>query len=609
MASRNARRVMVGLALLLTMTMTLGMVGRALATDGEAEAGTVGRKIVVFRDGVDEQGTRDSVIARAGATKVRDLRLINAAVVRVEPRSQRSLERHPGVLRVDDDAMVQVQADPVPEVAASAAEALPWGIGRVGANKVWDRDRNMAVDPGANAGAGVKVAVLDTGIDLDHPDLTANIGGGTNIIVPSSSPDDDNGHGTHVAGTIAAADNRLGVIGVAPQASLYAVKVLDSDGRGYVSDIIAGLEWCIANGMQVVNMSFGGSTDVPSFHAAITSAHNEGIVLVAAAGNSGPANNTVMYPAKYPEVVAVSATTATNRITSFSSRGPEVELAAPGDHIQSTYKRKGYATLSGTSMASPHVAGAAALVISSGITDTNGDGRTNDEVRRRLDNTAQDLGDIWGRDYAYGFGLVDAQQATGNPSPPLVVTAVASPVSRDHAQLAGRLLRIGSAPSTNVSFLWGTTKDCTDGETAQVTMTEAGSFFIELESLTPGTRYYFKSKAVGDGTAYGTVGSFRFETIPPRVTTRPATIITSTSATMNGKLLNLGTAPSVAVSLLWGTTSAVSDGETAPLTMTASGTFSVSLPGLTPGTRYYVKAKVVGDGTRYGSVAVFRTPP
>ena len=281
----------------------------------------------------------------------------------------------------------------------------------------------------------MSVAVIDTGRP-NAPDLAANIKGG-NYVTPGASPQDDNGHGTHVAGIIAAVDNTLGVIGVAPRASLYAVKVLDDAGVGSYSDVISGLQWAVSNGMQVVNMSFGGPDYAP-LRAAITAASNAGIVLVAAAGNSGPGANTVGYPAKYPEVIAVAATDSANTVASFSSRGPEVELAAPGVSILSTYFGVSYATLSGTSMASPHVAGAAALVIGSGIKDTNGDGLVNDEVRAILDGTAHDLGAA-GRDTAYGYGLVDALAAVSasGTRPPAVTTKPATSLTGSSATLNG----------------------------------------------------------------------------------------------------------------------------------------------------------------------------
>ncbi len=388
------------LANLLILVLVFGLAGSALAS-GPDNPNAAARKIVVFQDWFVSEAAQDEITEHTGAIKIKHLPLINAAVVLAGPASEKALQQRTEVLRVDTDAVVYIQAKPPPP--PPPAESLPWGVNRIDAEKVWDTDGNLMVDLGANAGYGVKVAVLDTGIDLDHPDLQANIKGGVNTINPLKSADDDNGHGTHVAGIIAGADNTVGILGVAPQAWLYAVKVLNRQGNGFVSDIIEGLQWSINNGIQVVNMSFGTASDVPSFHDAIIATYNSGKVLVAAAGNSGPGDNTVLYPAKYAEVIAVSATDSTDAIASWSSRGSEVELAAPGVNILSTYKGSGYQTLSGTSMASPHVAGAAALVIASGITDFN-------QVRSKLQSTADDKG-ISGKDNLYGYGLADAEEA------------------------------------------------------------------------------------------------------------------------------------------------------------------------------------------------------
>ena len=395
-------------ATLLIAALVLSLAGEAFAGVPDNNQNAVSRKIVVFHNWINE-AAYDEILEHTKAVKIKHLPLINAAVVLAGPASEKALRQRVEVLRVDTDAVVYTQAKP--QLAPPRAEMLPWGVDRIDADLVWDKDRNLKLDSGANAGGGVKVAVLDTGIDLDHPDLQANIRDGINTISPLKTADDDNGHGTHVAGIIAAVDNSVGVIGTAPKASLYAVKVLNKQGSGFLSDIIEGLQWSVSNGMKVVNMSFGTSTNVESFHDAIIAAHNNGIVLVAAAGNSGPGDNTVLYPAKYQEVIAVSATDNSNMIAGWSSRGSEVELAAPGVDINSTYKGGGYRVLSGTSMASPHVAGTAALVIASGITKSN-------KVREKLQTTADDLG-IDGRDNLYGYGLVDAEQAaTGGETTP-----------------------------------------------------------------------------------------------------------------------------------------------------------------------------------------------
>jgi subtilisin family serine protease len=247
-------------------------------------------------------------------------------------------------------------ATPTPQ---PGTQPLPWGIGRIKADDAW---------PTAT-GNGVKVAVIDTGIDQDHPDLDANIASCVNFTsctwrewwYTRCTCEDGSGHGTHVAGIIAGENNDFGVVGVAPDARIYALKALDSSGSGYLSDVIEALDWAISNHVNLVNMSLATSSDVASFQDAVQRVNGAGIIQVAAGGNSGPGENTVTYPAKYPQVIAVSAIDENNNVPSWSSRGPEIDLTAPGVSIYSTYKGGGYGTMSGTSMASPHVAGTVAL--------------------------------------------------------------------------------------------------------------------------------------------------------------------------------------------------------------------------------------------------------
>ena len=221
------------------------------------------------------------------------------------------------------------------------------------------------------------------------------------------SADDDNGHGSHVAGIVAAQNNTIGVVGVGHRIDLYAVKVLDRNGSGYVSDIIEGIQWSISNNINVINMSLGTTTDVQAFHDAVAAAKNAGITVVAAAGNSGPSDNTVLYPAKYQEAIAVSATNSTDGQPTWSSRGPEVDLAAPGNSIYSTYRNGTYAALSGTSMAAPHTAGAAALVLATHP------GFSPDQVKAKLQSTADLLVGLTANQQ--GAGLVDAEEAALTP--------------------------------------------------------------------------------------------------------------------------------------------------------------------------------------------------
>lgn len=364
------------------------------------------RKIVVFSHAVNDEAG-DELLARFGGVKVKNLDLIGAKAVILPPKAERALARQREVVRIDDDVIVTtLEAEKEGRGngkkgsnpgAEGPSQELPWGIDRIDAKLVW---------PSGNTANLVKVGIIDTGISKDHPDLKSNIKGGVNTINPRKSWNDDNGHGSHVAGTVAALNNTIGVVGAGPDIDLYAIKVLGASGSGYLSDVIEGLDWAVARKLHVVNLSLGTSSNIASFHDAIKRTHNAGIVVVAAAGNSGGA---VGYPAAYPEAIAVSATDQTNTLASFSSRGPEVDLSAPGVSIPSTYKGTVYATLSGTSMATPHVTGSAALLLSvPSKCDTNGNGSCSPaEVQARLEATALDLG-VAGKDNLYGSGLVNA---------------------------------------------------------------------------------------------------------------------------------------------------------------------------------------------------------
>lgn len=368
---------------------------------------TASRKIVIFQAGVTDTA-KDNIIGKAGGAKLKDLDLVRGKAVWLSNKAAEKLAKQPGVLRVEDDIVVQALENFNSEKVTGKAktpfqpsQVLPWGIDKIDAEKVW----------ASSTADLINVGIIDTGISNNHPDLLANVKGGINTIQPRKSWNDDNGHGSHVAGIVGALNNSVGVVGAGPAINLYAIKVLNSSGSGFVSDIIEGLQWAINNNMQVVNLSLGASTGNQSFHDAIIATKNAGIVVVAAAGNSG---GSVIYPAAYPEAIAVSAIDISNTIASWSSRGPEVDLAAPGVSIYSSYKGTAYATLSGTSMASPHVAGAAALVLSMpvGSSDTNNNGNWDpDEVQTKLQATAVDLGDV-GFDNLYGAGLVNAFAAT-----------------------------------------------------------------------------------------------------------------------------------------------------------------------------------------------------
>jgi len=395
----------------------------ALIPSSQAQSEVRVRKIVVFKtDGINDQA-KENIIGKSGGLKIKNLNLINGKAVLLSQKAENQLEKNSNVLRIDDDIIIEaldksitVEAvDKIVNLGVSVKlgktvpvvkQTLPWGIDKVDAEKVWN----------ITTGDPIKVEVLDTGIEITHPDLKNNIKGGINTRENNANYNDDNGHGTHVAGIIAAENNTIGVVGIGPNIDLYAVKALSKYGSGYLSDIIEGLDWAIANGMQVVNMSIGTTVYNKSFEDAVKRVYAAGIIQVAAAGNSGSKDNTVNYPAKFAEVIAVSATDTKDKIAYFSSRGPEIDLAAPGYQIYSTYKGATYKTLSGTSMASPHVAGAAALVLTMpiGSYDLDGDAIWDPiEVQNKLEATAKDLGVI-GKDNLYGAGLLNVERAINN---------------------------------------------------------------------------------------------------------------------------------------------------------------------------------------------------
>jgi subtilisin len=295
----------------------------------------------------------------------------------------------------NQNALAAIQSDPSVEYVEQdqkvtifqQQQALPAGVDRV------DGDRSSAI-PGNGIGAvDADIAIIDTGIDLTHPDL--NVYRDASFVEGTNSGTDDDGHGTHLAGIAAAKDNLEGVVGIAPGARLWAVKVLDSTGSGLISTIIAGIDYVTqhANEIDVANLSFGCECPSKALDTAIHNSVAAGITYVVAAGNSA-SDASAFSPASNPDVITVSAIADSDgkcgglgpstkygnddTFASFSNYGPTVDMAAPGVNIYSTYKGSSYATISGTSMASPFVAGAAALYKSSHI------GASPSEVKQAL---------------------------------------------------------------------------------------------------------------------------------------------------------------------------------------------------------------------------------
>lgn len=295
------------------------------------------------------------------------------------------LQDRSGVRYIEQDA-----------IAHAFGQSMPCGIDRMDADVAHDFEYT---------GSGTHVAVLDSGIDSDHPDLEANLGRGKSFTTECSDSSceepwgDDDGHGTACAGIVGAVDNSRGIVGVAPDTTLHAAKVLGDDGSGRYSDIADALRWTADKGYDVASMSIGGSSSTQTLKDACTYAYSNGVFLVAAAGNYGPCTDCVAYPAAYSEVVAVSAVNCSGDWESYSSQGPAIELAGLAG-IETTDDDDDTMDFAGTSAACPHVAGAGALIM--------GDGYTNTDARDQLAQTAEDLGMAAERQ---GNGLVNADKA------------------------------------------------------------------------------------------------------------------------------------------------------------------------------------------------------
>lgn len=404
-----------------------------------------------------------------------------------------ALQKNPNIAYVEEDFEVTALEYGYP--------TEDWGITHIGAKTVHE----------TNKGTGIKVGVIDTGINKLHEDLSMRIYGGWDFVNNDNDPMDDNGHGTHCAGIIAAAINGIAVVGVAPEASIYAYKVLDRRGSGTISNIILGIQQAVIDQVDVISMSLGSTSYSEALEYACVAATspNNNIVVVAAAGNSGntATDSTVNYPAKFDCVIAVGATDVNDNLASFSSTGSEIDVVAPGVRILSDYKdvspRDGRnidtVYMDGTSMACPHVAGTAALLLQANPSLTPA------QVQTILEETAVDLG-IDGFDNYYGHGRIDAANAVssvqGIPpdnTPPAAVTN----------------LEVIEASATQISLSWDANQETdlkgyniyrgpTETELSPVAFVEVNNFVDS--GLEPDTAYYYQVKAVDQAGNEGEAG-------------------------------------------------------------------------------------------------------
>lgn len=415
---------------MLTALLTAGLILSATSTAATAQQSPVPTEtttldVIVAFD--HQPGSADRQLFRSlGGQVSHSYNVIPAIAGKLPQQALEALLRNPHVTQIEPDS-------PVYALEYVATEELnnSWGVNHIGAG---------AVHLTGNLGDAVKVAVIDSGVDYTHQDLNDNFlldELGYDFVEGESDtngPMDVYGHGTHVAGSIAAERDSYGVIGVAPKVQLIALRILDDNGVGASSRVLAALDWIYAYNqnpdnaaqpIRVTNNSYGNSTynELEKLAFDKVAQSGSGVLHIAAAGNSGRKNiniDTVSYPAKYPSVVAVAATDKLDARASFSSTGPAVELAAPGVSVLSTWMRSTsyldpqpfafsvgedyYKEGSGTSMSAPHVAGTAALMWAA-----NPD-LSSETVRLLLNQTADDLGST-GWDNAFGYGLVDASAA------------------------------------------------------------------------------------------------------------------------------------------------------------------------------------------------------
>ena len=233
-----------------------------------------------------------------------------------------------------------------------AQQKVGWGISSFDLPKTWQKTQ----------GEDVVIAVLDTGCDLDHPDLSNNLLEGFNFVKPNTTPADDNGHGTHVTGILVGHDNQIGMVGVCPKAKVRPVKVLDKNGNGNMITVAQGIKWAADNGCNLITMSLGCPFKVQEVRKAIQYASQKGSICFCAAGNAG-LTKEIFYPANYPETISVGAIDQSFKRANFSNTGQNLDFMAPGVDILSTVPDNWYATFSGTSMACPFAVGVAALLI------------------------------------------------------------------------------------------------------------------------------------------------------------------------------------------------------------------------------------------------------
>ncbi|MCB0878428.1 MAG: S8 family serine peptidase [Thermoleophilia bacterium] len=402
----------------------------ALVVPATLHAATARPQLIVGFRPTATVAQRRAVLGRAGIESKSGITRLRATVVRVAPgrleATRRALLRRPGVAWVEVDHVAHAYG----EVTARQRPndtflSQQWALATIGAEGAWDFTR----------GAGTTIAVLDTGVDYIHPDLSGHVDLGHDFVDNDDDPMDVQGHGTHVAGIAAATQgDGFGVSGVAPEARILAVRVLDADGAGNYSQVAQGITYAVDKGATVINLSLGGDEQSEVLHAALDYAAASGAIVTCAAGNEG--STRLGYPASYDSCLSVGATDVTDSHAPFSNAGPGLDVSAPGVQVLSSVMGGSHDSWDGTSMASPHVAGLAALLKSQGLSQR--------EVIDTILGTAHDLG-APGYDTTFGAGRIDVAAAVQAASrqPRAAADTTAPQVQQPEVRAVKRLVRRG----------------------------------------------------------------------------------------------------------------------------------------------------------------------
>jgi len=576
-------------------------------------------KVDVLTGFYQAPGPSERALVRAhGGDIYRQFTIVDVIAASMTSQAVEALEKNPTVKYVEPDA--PVFALETAEVAS--VQTVPWGIDRI----FGDEEYTFETWDYSNKGSGIAVAVLDTGIEREHDDL--NVAGGVNFTRSNRGNYgydyyDIYGHGTHVAGTVAALDDGIVatpedvdyVVGVVPEVELYAVKVLDDMGRGTISSIVAGIEWSVDNNMHVLNMSFYSGGYNETLENTCANAYEAGHLLVAAGGNNDEGDDTVIYPAKHESVIAVAASDKDDNRADFSNRGPEIELIAPGKDVWSTSLNNSYHEGSGTSMASPHVAGTAALVWAA-----NPD-LLNTEIREILQETAEDL------------RLDDIQQGAGLVRADL---AVAAAVAVEEAEYEVAVVAPEDAEETETgehTYTYKVGNMGTEDDTYDLAVESDGDNFtavveekiaveagkteevdVEVE-ITEDAEGVDSAKITLTATSQGdsevTDSDSMVVTLigEPVVSSKEASDVTGNSAVLKGEMTDLGGAESAEAWFEWADNKDLAGAkETERLTLEELGTFEAAVDELDPDTSYYFKALAKNDaGIDEGEIVEFTT--